>query len=112
MGAFDGERLVGLAILRDRLRLQPNVAQLSALFVSQSHRRQGVAVRLVNEIVRLARASGAHTLYVSATPSVSAVSFYVSQGFQLAAQVDPDLYALEPEDIHLTRPLTEASGGA
>lgn len=112
IGAFDGERLVGIAVLRDRLRLQPSTAQLSALFVSASHRRQGVAACLVNEIVRLAHATGAHTLYVSATPSVSAVGFYLSQGFALAAQVDPDLFALEPEDIHLTRPLTRLPGEA
>jgi hypothetical protein len=32
-----------------------------------------------------------------------AVGFYLSQGFRPAQEVDPDLFAQEPEDIHLVR---------
>jgi hypothetical protein len=44
-------------------------------------------------------------LYVSATPSVSAVGFYLSQGFRLAETVNEALYAMEPEDTHMVRRL-------
>jgi GNAT superfamily N-acetyltransferase len=81
------------------------MAQLDALFVSNGYRRRGIATRLLSRIVRLARADGADQLYVSATPSESAVGFYTSQGFRLAEKVNRELYLLEPEDIHMIRSL-------
>jgi ribosomal protein S18 acetylase RimI-like enzyme len=62
--------------------------------------------------LRLAKENGAGQLYVSATPSESAISFYSSQGFVLAKQVHKELYALEPEDIHLIRKLSGADSRA
>lgn len=103
LGAFDGDLLVGVATLR--YGLTESSAQLHGLHVSQSHRRRGVASRLLHEVERLARQSGARELYVSATPSGSAVGFYRSRGFTLAEKPHPELYALEPEDIHMTKPL-------
>ena len=103
IGAFSGSALAGIAVLR--YQLEAGMAQLVALFVSADFRRRGIAARLVQEGIRLAKEHGASMLYVSATPSRSAVGFYTSQGFELAARVHPDLYALEPEDIHMTRPL-------
>jgi hypothetical protein len=38
-------------------------------------------------------------------PSVPAVGFYLAQGFRPAEEVDPDLFAQEPEDMHLLKPL-------
>jgi GNAT superfamily N-acetyltransferase len=103
LGAFDDDRLVGIAVLRPDLT--DRLAQLAALFVGKSHRRQGVARQLVASICQWARETGAQGLYVSATPSESAVGFYLSQGFRLADKVHPELYALEPEDIHLIKSL-------
>jgi GNAT superfamily N-acetyltransferase len=103
LGALDGERLAGLAILRPDL--QPGMAQLAALFVSRPYRRQGVASQLLAEAERLARAGGATSLYVSATPSASAVGFYLEHGFGPTDSPDPALLALEPEDIHMVKPL-------
>jgi GNAT superfamily N-acetyltransferase len=104
LGAFDGQdHLLGFAVLR--YGLAERMAQLDALFVSRAYRRQGIATRLTSRVARLAKASGATELYVSATPSESAVGFYMSQGFHLAEEVNEELYALEPEDIHMTRRL-------
>jgi ribosomal protein S18 acetylase RimI-like enzyme len=100
IGAFDVEALAGFAIYRPRIG--DGVANLAALYVSRSHRRRGVASRLVEEVARLARARGARRLYVSATPSSSAVGFYRSHGFAPTDQPDPTLFALEPDDIHMT----------
>lgn len=99
LGAFDGGRLVGIATLRRGLR--PGVDQLEALFVDRAHRRQGVAAALVQAIEAAARAGGAARLYVSATPSESAVGFYRSRGFEPTADPIPELLALEPEDVHM-----------
>ena len=103
VGAFDGGTLVGCATLR--FRLTQTMAQLAGLCVSRDYRRQGIATRLVTEVLRLARESGASEIYVSATPSESAVGFYQSLGFAPApkSRIHPELYAEEPEDIHMTR---------
>lgn len=99
LGAVDGGRLVGVAIYRPDLA--EAMGQLAVLYVSNGHRRQGIATRLTGEVARLARQEGARELYVTATPSQSAVGFYLSQGFRLAEEPHPALYALEPEDIHM-----------
>ncbi|MBV8716102.1 MAG: GNAT family N-acetyltransferase [Chloroflexi bacterium] len=102
-GAFCGDLLVGVAVLRPRLTAAR--AQLQSLFVSPAHRRRGVARRLVEQVERRALAAGARELYVSAMPSVPAVGFYLAQGFRVADEVDPDLFAHEPEDIHMVKSL-------
>jgi GNAT superfamily N-acetyltransferase len=103
LGAFDGDRLAGFAIYRPDLT--EGTAQLAVLHVTCSHRRQGVGSALVNETVCLARADGAARLYVSATPSKPTVGFYMSRGFRPTHQPNPELYELEPEDIHMIKDL-------
>jgi len=103
IGAFAEGRLVGIVVMR--YRLSEGMAQLAALFVDRAHRRQGIATALTDEVIRLARGEGAQDIYVSATPSESAVGFYTRQGFTLAQPVHPELFEREPEDIHLVRPL-------
>jgi ribosomal protein S18 acetylase RimI-like enzyme len=100
IGAFDGATLIGMASLR--YRLTETEAQLVSLHVSRADRRHGVATRLVHELLRLARQRHARELYVSANSSASAIGFYTRQGFAPTAQVNPRLYDLEPEDIHMT----------
>jgi ribosomal protein S18 acetylase RimI-like enzyme len=103
LGAFDGGLLVGIAICRPDLT--EDTAQLAVLHVSKDYRRQGIATQLAAESVRLAQEAGAKQMYVSATPSQSAVGFYQSQGFGLVDTPHPMLYALEPEDIHMSKVL-------
>ena len=103
LGAFDGERLVGMASLR--YALTETMAQLTTLHVDRTHRQQGVAKALVQEVIRLVKEAGAASLYVSATPSASALGFYRSQGFELVDEPHPQLFELEPEDIHMVKNL-------
>ena len=56
LGAFDGERLVGIGVVLPHLR--PGVAQLVALYVSDSHRGRGIGGRLSDELERIAREAG------------------------------------------------------
>lgn len=107
LGAFDGEALAGFAIYRPRLA--EGIANLAALFVGQPYRRRGVASRLAGEVVRLARGDGARRLYVSATPSDSAVGFYRRFGFEPTDEPNAELFALEPEDIHLILELNDVA---
>jgi GNAT superfamily N-acetyltransferase len=103
LGAFEGETAVGFAVLR--YQLTDGLAQLVSLYVSREYRRKGAATLLVNEIEGLAKADGAQGLYVSATPSGSAVGFYLRHGFVPTDTPHPDLFELEPEDIHMIKPL-------
>ncbi len=99
IGAFDDNRLAGFAVYRPRLR--PTMGQLAILHVSDGYRRSGIASRLHAQVLALARSDGATALYVSATPSESAVGFYLSKGFVPTSEPVPELLAEEPEDIHM-----------
>ena len=99
LGAFKEDLLAGVAVVRPQI--QEDMAQLAFLHVSKRFRRQGIAKKLFQHACEIACSAGVHHLYVSATPSGSAVDFYLARGCRLAETVDPDLYALEPEDIHL-----------
>jgi ribosomal protein S18 acetylase RimI-like enzyme len=101
LGAFDGKRLIGLASIR--FCLSGNTAQLVSLYVDREYRRRGIATQLTREIICLARESGAGKLYVPATPSESAVGYYISQGFHPTHEVNQELFELEPEDIHMIK---------
>lgn len=52
-----------------------------------------------------ARATGAEQIYVSATPSQSAVGIYMRFGFEPVEDPLPELYELEPDDIHMAKML-------
>jgi GNAT superfamily N-acetyltransferase len=71
LGALDGDRLAGFAVLLPEL--SEGMAQLAALFVDRSYRRRGVGSLLVGDVENRAREAGASKLYVSAIPSGSAV---------------------------------------
>ncbi len=100
VGAFAGEELVGIGLVTPEIR--PGMAQLAYLQVSAPYRRRGIATVITQRLLGLARAQGATNVYVSATPSQPTVAFYQKFGFSPAAEPLPELYELEPEDIHMT----------
>lgn len=103
LGAFDADHLIGFAVY---VRASPeSPANLAVLHVTKPWRGHGVGCKLMNEVVRLARAEGVQRLYVSATPTRRTVDFYMSQGFMPLATPDERLFALEPDDIHMERVL-------
>ncbi|MEJ2212287.1 MAG: GNAT family N-acetyltransferase [Anaerolineae bacterium] len=102
-GAMYGRRLVGFAIYRPRL--EPDMGQLAVLHVSREYRRQGLGAALAEQVAMLALADGARRLYVSATPTAGTVEFYRSLGFHPVDEPHPELFALEPDDIHRVREL-------
>jgi ribosomal protein S18 acetylase RimI-like enzyme len=103
LGAFHGETLVGVGVLRPNIRR--GMAQLAFLQVSNGFRRHGIGSHLTREMINEAKFFGADRIYVSATPSGSAVGFYLSHGFELAEEVIPELFRQEPEDIHMLKML-------
>jgi GNAT superfamily N-acetyltransferase len=103
LGAFDADRLVGIGVVVPHLR--PATAQLAYLHVGDGYRGRGIGGRLSDELERIAREAGDTTMVVSATPSRNTVRFYLRHGFELAAEPLPELYELEPDDVHLWKRL-------
>ena len=103
LGAFDGGRLVGIGAVLPHLR--PGISQLAYLHVSNGYRDRGVGGRLSDELERIARDAGDTSIVVSATPSLNTVHFYERRGFRPMAEPLPELYELEPDDVHMERAL-------
>ncbi|MDJ0952714.1 MAG: GNAT family N-acetyltransferase [Acidimicrobiia bacterium] len=104
LGAFIDDLFAGIAIVDPSF--EEGTAWFAFLHVSRVYRRRGVASALWDAGVKIAADAGASSMYVSATPSGSAVGFYTSHGCRLAERPHPELFAMEPEDIHLTCPVT------
>lgn len=101
-GAFEGDRLVGASVLESRfIGRARDQLQLKFLHVSRDARGTGLGRRLFELAVDEARERGARRLYISATPSENTIQFYRHLGCRVTREVDPDLFALEPRDIHL-----------
>lgn len=103
LGAFRGDRLVGIGVVLPHLR--PGVAQLAYLHVSDGYRASGIGRRLSGELESIAREAGDTSMVVSATPSLNTVRFYERRGFRPMADPLPELYELEPEDVHMQKDL-------
>lgn len=102
-GFFDGETLVAAVVVDNRVIHNQglNMRQLKFLHISRAWRGQGLGRRLFALACEHGREVGAEALYVSATESRNTVEFYQRQGCRLLAQPDPELFDLEPHDIHL-----------
>jgi GNAT superfamily N-acetyltransferase len=103
LGAFVGGRLVGIGVIVSDLR--PAIAQLAFLHVSAAARAAGIGSRLCDELELLARNAGDSEVVVSATPSENTVRFYMGRGYDLMAEPLPELFELEPEDVHMNKRL-------
>lgn len=101
-GLFEDNCVVAMAVLEAKfIGPHQNLLQLKQLHVSSGWRGRGLGRQLFNLAKEEAKSRGACGLYISATPSEHTVDFYLRLGCMLATSPDPDLLALEPEDIHL-----------
>jgi len=101
-GLFDGDRLAGAVVLGSRFVETGNARlQLKFLHVGNPYRGKGLGKQLFCLARDEARRRGAMQLYVSATPSERTVKFYLGLGCTVTRAPDPELFTLEPHDIHL-----------
>ena len=103
LGAFAGERLIGIGVVVPHVR--PTIAQLAYLHVSAPWRATGIGSRLTEQLDQIARTAGDTDMVVSATPSENTVRFYLARGFQPMAEPLAELFELEPEDVHMHKAL-------
>lgn len=100
--AWDEGKLVGVGSLDPSgVGGDQAVMKLDMLYVSAAYRGRGVGRKLTEMAVDLARSRGATVLYISATPTRGTVDAYLCMGASVLSTPDPELFALEPEDIHL-----------
>jgi GNAT superfamily N-acetyltransferase len=88
IGAFDGERLAGVAVLEGE--------RLFYLHVDAAYRGRGVGTALF-----AAAAERLPRMVISATPTRNTVDFYLARGCVLDPEPDPAQVAAEPDDIQL-----------
>jgi len=101
IGAFDGEKLVGLSGIGGKLIGEnKDMIQLTSLWVSNKYRKKGIGGQFISMMKEKAKQSGAEKLYVSAVSSKNTVDFYRGAGFELTTPVK-ELFEAEPEDIHM-----------
>ncbi len=101
-GAFDGDDLVGVAVLESKfIGKDKDKLQLKFLHVSNKYRNQGLGKQLFELARAKALDKGARRVYISSTPSENTVNFYLHLGCEVTSELDPELFELEPEDIHL-----------
>ena len=103
LGALASGRLVGIGVVVPDLR--PGIAQLAFLHVSAPVRATGIGSRLSEQLEQIARTAGDSDMIVSATASENTVRFYLGRGFQPMADPLAELFALEPEDVHMRKML-------
>ena len=83
-----------------------DVAELQRIAVDPGHRRDGVATRLLDEVVRLARADGAERLLLEVREdNAAALAFYRAAGFAELAR-RPGYYRDGATAVVLELPVT------
>lgn len=101
-GAFDEESIVGLAALENKfLGRNSDQLKLDMLYISSAYRGKGIGRKLMEICKVTAKELGASRLYISATPFKNTVDFYMRMGAELTAEINKELFELEPYDIHL-----------
>jgi GNAT superfamily N-acetyltransferase len=100
-GAFSHGRLVGIGVVVPHIR--PEMAQLAYLHVSQEFRSTGIGGRLSDDLEHTAQCAGDNEIVVTATPSENTVRFYLGRGYRPMRQPVPELFELEPDDIHMSK---------
>ena len=101
-GLFDDKRLIGVAVLESRfIGSGKNRLQLKFLHIGSSYRDKGLGKQLFYLAADEARKREAAGMYISATPAERTIGFYLRLGCKVTTEPDPELFALEPKDIHM-----------
>ncbi len=91
-----------LALDYSRYGSKSDHIKLDMLYVDHHHRGKGIGSFLVDLAKSQARKQGAESIYVSATPTKNTVDFYRRHGAEVLTYPDEKLFALEPDDIHMS----------
>jgi len=108
IGAYADGNLVGFAGIDGNLRgSQGQYVWLVKIHVSSDLRGHGIGSELLTRIADKARRLGGKFLYISSLSAKETQAFYRAMGCREADELDQELFAAEPYDIHLQYPLQE-----
>jgi len=99
-GAYDEDRLVGLASLSKKV-ISVDRVQLLTFHVDRKHRGMGIGGKLFDLIVSEAKTLGVRGVYISASSKKNSVDFYFHKGCKVTKDIDQELLLEEPMDIHM-----------
>jgi GNAT superfamily N-acetyltransferase len=103
LGAFDGSRLAGMgSSFPTSGRGSRNSHSCTS---ANGPRAPGIGRQLVDQLEHIARDAGDAAMVVSATPTENTERIYLGRGFAPLAAPLPELYELEPEDVHMSKRL-------
>lgn len=101
-GYFVNNVIKGVASLSPHFLDDPEDHLLmDIMYVDTGSRGLGIGTKLFELILKEATLRGAVGIYISATPTLATVDFYLSQSSALVAQPNVILFNKEPLDIHL-----------
>jgi GNAT superfamily N-acetyltransferase len=102
LGAFDGERLIGIATLnRAEFGIQFKHVLFDQLFVSLEYRGKGVGKELFRYCVTQARKWMVDKIYICAGSAEETIAFYYAIGCIEAVKINQALYDEDPNDLQL-----------
>ncbi len=107
-GAFKENELIGMSALGMNPvgKLQDKLP-LEILYTSQNSRGLGVGSTLMKMVTEEVIRQGYDKLYISATPTINTVDFYIKKGAVITKDPDPIILEIEWDDIHLELDLKE-----
>lgn len=112
-GAISAGALVGFANVENvPLGSRKQYLEMRYIHVSRECRGRGLGKQLFQLCCEGARQRGAEKLYVAAHPAVETQEFYAALGCVPAAEIIPEILALEPRDIQLEYILWRKTKGA
>lgn len=94
-GAYDGDKCIGVAVLRKQLF---KYMYLDDLKVDSNYRRQGIGALLIKVCLEKAKSEGLKGIYtIGQDNNLSACLFYISQGFEIGG-FDNKVYQGTPQE--------------
>lgn len=101
-GAFEDGRMVAVVVLESKwIGKNADTLQLKFLHIDRAFRKQGIGRILFEKALERAQHLQAKRIYVSSCENKNTVEFYRHMGCRITGSVDPELYRLEPNDIHM-----------
>jgi GNAT superfamily N-acetyltransferase len=101
-GAYDDDNLIGFFALDGNLiGSEKQYAWLVYCHVSADYRHHGIGRELFSLVAEAARELGAKKMYISANSSEESQAFYRAVGCVHAEEINPELFELEPYDVHM-----------
>jgi predicted N-acetyltransferase YhbS len=102
LGGFHDGILKAIVVLESKwIGKNRDTLQLKFLHIDQQFRGMGIGKVLFCYAVEKAQQLKAKRMYISSCENKNTVDFYKHLGCRITDEIEPELYAFEPNDIHM-----------